>query len=307
MKEGQGKVMSKIKSMGIIEFINRFGKDDDCRQYLYGIKWPDGFLCPKCGHNDAYEMRTRQIYQCKACRFQTSLTSGTVMHKSHLPLTKWFLAIYLVSQDKRGYSSLRLKEEVSVTYKTAWYLLQRIRHAMANENAEELLAGLVEMDDSYFGGPKPGGKRGRGTSKLKVVAALSKNEKGHPVKLKMQVVPNLRSKTLLKFVNNSIAAGSVIQSDAYRSYRKLLNENYIHEYKKYDSKSDILSWLHTMLGNVKASIIGTFHGLNSKYMDAYLHEFCFKFNNRHSRNAIVSTLCSAIMKTQPISLAVLKG
>lgn len=137
------------KAMSFAQFLKRFPNEKACAEYLYNIKWPDGFVCPVCGHRHGYALNRPGRYQCAKCRHQTSITANTVMHRTHLPLTKWFWAIYLVACDKRGISALTLAGRISVSYETAWYLLKRIRMAMEARDAHYTLAGIIEFDDSY--------------------------------------------------------------------------------------------------------------------------------------------------------------
>jgi len=185
--------------MSLKEFTTQFHDETSWRKYLFQIRWPEGFICPHCGRKEYYYVGSRHKYQCKCCRHQTSLTAGTVLHKSHLPLLTWFWAVYLVSHDKRGHSALQLSAGLNLPYNTAWFLLHSIRHDMAERNSKYMLSGIVEIDDTYFGSMKKDGKRGRDTKKAKVIIAISKDENEKPQYLKMQVVPNLKSKTIEKF------------------------------------------------------------------------------------------------------------
>lgn len=204
--------MSKRERFGLVEFMQRFGNEQSCHEYLVKKRWPEGFTCPRCGARHGYTLSKGHI-QCAACRYQASVTAGTVMHRSHLPLTKWFLAMYLVTQDKRGISAVQLSRQLDVTYKTAWYLLRRIRSAMGQRNQKHLLCGIVDFDDAYFGGPTVGKKRGRGTEKSKVFVAVSHDDETHPQHLCMQLTPNLKQASVKKFARCHIRKGSVVRSD----------------------------------------------------------------------------------------------
>jgi transposase-like protein len=143
--------MAQQESMGIAEFIEKFNTEEKCRDYLYQIRWPDGFVCPKCGAKDEpFQIKSRNQYQCRHCNHQTSVTANTVMDKTRTPLTKWFLAIYLMGADKRGCSALRLKRELKIAYDTAWTMSHKIRKAMGDRDAMYLLQGSVEMDEGFF-------------------------------------------------------------------------------------------------------------------------------------------------------------
>jgi transposase-like protein len=298
--------MAKEKEISYARFQEQFSSDEACQKYLFQVRFPNGFVCPKCGCIECYEINTRNLYQCKECRHQATVTSGSVMHRSHLTLRIWFWAIFLVSKDKRGYSAAQLSRELDLSYKTAWFLLQRIRSSMGQRDEKYSLSGIVELDDTYFGKATRGGKRGRGTKKTKVIVAVSKSDAGKPLFVRMQVIPNLKSKTIGKFVTSKIETGSHIQTDAYNSYRKPLSEKYEHDYKTFDPDDDMLHWLHIIIGNSKSFVLGTFHGLGKKYLQQYLDEFCYRFNRRFQPN-IFSNLVVAVSYANPISLAELKG
>ncbi len=230
-------------------------------------------------------------------------TSGTPASNIWLAVQTWFWAIYLVSRDKRGYSATQLAEDLGIAYSSAWYLLHRIRWAMAERDSEYMLSGIVELDDTYFGAPTEGGKRGRGTEKAKVLVAASKTENGKPGYLKMEVVDNLIGETVGDFAKACIVKGSIIQSDAYRSYRKPLADDFDHQFEVYDSNSDTLKWLHTLVGNAKAFVNGTFHGLGDKYLQSYLDEFCYRFNRKGFRKQIFTRLICAVANSNILGYA----
>jgi len=297
--------MAQQETIGFMDFCNRFATEEACREYLFELRWPEGFMCPKCGGKEYYDIRARKKYQCKSCRHQTTPTVGTVMDKTHLPIKTWFWAIYLVSSDKRGFSATLLSKKLKLPYKTAWFLLHRIRAAMKQRDEKYLLAGIVEYDDTYFGKPGKGGKRGRGTSKSKVVVAVSKSKDGKPKFVKMQVVPNLKGKTIGAFAKQAISEGATIQTDAYSSYRKPLQEKYLYEYEVFDADSEMLHWLHILIGNAKAFVQGTFHGLGRKHLQRYLDEFCYRFNRRAFGDEVFARLLNATVNAHPLRFSAL--
>ncbi|HVB08827.1 MAG TPA: IS1595 family transposase, partial [Bacillota bacterium] len=158
--------------MSLLEFQQRFPDDDACRAHLVQLRWPKGFRCPRCQHDRGYLLKVRHLYQCSACGYQASVTAGTLLHRSRIPLRKWFWAIYLVTQDKRGVSAWYLSEALPLRYETAWFMLHKIRRAMTDRDDQFRLDGLVEMDDGYFGGIDHG-RAGRGVASAKVVIAVS--------------------------------------------------------------------------------------------------------------------------------------
>lgn len=295
--------MAQQKSISFMELQERLNSEEECREFLFELRWPEGFICPMCGCREHYDIKTRNKYQCKNCKHQMSVTAGTVMDRTHLKLRIWILAMYLVSQDKRGISAMQLSKQLELPYNTAWFLLHRIRKAMADRDANYMLTGIVEFDDTYIGKTKKGGKRGRGTTKTKVLVAVSKDKDGKPQYAKMQVVPNLKGKTIGKFAQNAIAEGSVVESDAYHSYRKPLSEKYLHEYQVFDADSEMLHWLHTIISNAKSFVLGTFHGLDKKHLQSYLDEFCYRFNRRRVESQLFARLGCAVMASSPLRFA----
>lgn len=285
--------MSKHKKISIIEFTRRYSTEEACREHLAEQRWPEGFVCPCCGNAHAHQLSNGR-YQCSKCRHQTSVTAGTFMHRSHVSLKKWFLAFYFVTQDKRGVSATQLSFLIAVTYKTAWFMLRRIRKAMGQRDERYLLDGVVEFDDTYFGGPTVGKKRGRGTEKAKAFVALSLDNDNNPKFLKIGVTDNIKKLSVKKFAKNAIQPGSAVISDGYRSYVPAL-KNYHHQPKPYDPNSGELMWLHTIIGNAKAFILGTYHGLPKQNLSDYLNEFCFRFNRRNFVTDLYDHLAAAML------------
>lgn len=168
-----------------------------CEAYWFEQRWPDGFICPKCGGTGCYHLHGRREYVCKHCHWQSSVTAGTVLHRTHLPLTIWFWAIHLSARDKRGISAVQLSSELEIAYSSAWYLLHRLRSAMGQRDQDYVLSGIVELDDAYFGTPKSNGKRGCGTEKTSATGrgipfragALASSKYRFPSWMRRQCVP----------------------------------------------------------------------------------------------------------------------
>lgn len=295
--------MADVKNIGYLKFQKQFSTEEVCEKQLFEMRFPQGFVCPTCGCVEYYDIKARALYQCKKCRHQLSITAGTVMHRSHLPLLTWFWAMYLIAKDKRGFSAMQLSKELGLPYNTAWFLLHRIRFAMSQRDDNYLLNGIVEIDDTYFGRPQRDGKRGRGTKKTKVVIAVSKTDNGNPNYIKMKVVPNIKGKTIGEFTRKNVKEGSIVQTDAYHSYRKPLAENFEHQYQVFDAGSDLLHWLHIVIGNAKAFVNGTFHGLGEKHLQKYLDEFCYRFNRRNFKCEIFNRLLLAVAGSKPLTFA----
>lgn len=292
--------MSKAESISLLQFQKEFGTEEDCSSYLMYKRWKEGFSCPKCGHHEYYSITTRHLLECRACHHQTSVTAGTLFHKTKLPLTTWFWAIYLVAHDKRGKSALSLSDILGLNYRTALRVMRKIRCAMKERDALYLLSGVVEMDDAYFGAPRQG-KDGRGTDKAKAVIALSKDEHNHPAFLRMEVIDQVSIEEIKRVTQACVKPGSKIVSDGHRSYKPLADMGYSQESKSYykEDPEDFLKMLHIVIGNVKAYIQGTYHGLGSKHLQSYFDEFCFRFNRRFHPNQIFDRLLNACALASP--------
>lgn len=198
------------------------------------------------------------------------------MHRTNLSLTVWFWAIYLVAGDKRGMSAVQLSRELEISYNSAWYLLHRLRSAMAQRDKDYILSSVIELDDACFGAPKPNGKRGRGTDKASALVAVSITEQGHPRFLKIQI-SQLDAESVRAIAQRSICPGSEVHSDALGSFRAALQGTYIHHYQVFDKSGCALRWVHTLISNVKAFL-----------------EFVFRFNRRFWPNQLSPRLVRAV-------------
>jgi len=272
--------------MDLITFQRKFRNEAACRKRLFLMKWPDGYRCPRCGCSTYYHMENRGLYQCTACKHQTSLTAGTVMHRTRTPLVKWFWGIYLLSTDKRGYSALALSRKLNIGIKCAWMMLHKIRKAMEARDAEYQLAGLIQVDDAFFnGGVKKGGdKRGRGTSKVPVlVMAATHNEAVSFAK--MEVLESVDGSHVQSILNRHVKQGQHIKSDGLSVFNVVKAMGHAHSpevvYPKQGKPNfDALKWVNILVSNAKAFILGTYHGVQKKHLQRYLNEFCYRFNRR---------------------------
>jgi transposase-like protein len=291
---GKGpEIMSQQKSMSLFEFQKQFNSEEACQEHLFNMRWPDGFSCPRCGCKKYYLISKRRLYQCQDCSYQASLTAGTIFHKTRTPLRKWFWAIFLVANDKRGFSALALKNSINVSYPTAWLMLQKIRAAMSDRDQLYQLSGLVQLDDAFFGGPN--GWQGRGTEKTPVYVAVSTDNDGKPLYAKMKVVENINKNTALEFATRAISEGCTIITDGYTVYPQLKSHGYTHErvLSSDPEAEEKFRWVNALISNAKAFIVGTFHGLDKKHLQAYLDEFCYRFNRRKWQDQLFNRLLHA--------------
>lgn len=296
------------ESINFIEFINRFQTEEQCREFLFNLRWPTGFVCPKCGQKHFCEVKNRNVYHCLACGHQASVIANTIFHRSHTPLTKWFIAIFFMATDKRGISAVKLARDIKVSTPTAWLMLHKIRKAMSDRDGEYMLSKIVEIDDAYFGAPTEGGKRGRGTDKTPGVIALQVDTRGRPEYVKISVVENLRGKTLVSAAIEKISSGAEVRTDGYKSWNKLSEHGYEVCSKNFDpvEAPEHLLWLHKVISNLKAFIAGTFHGLDRKHLQSYFDEFAYRFNRRKFQPELFARLLKACVSTKTVTFKELR-
>lgn len=280
--------MDKLPSL--IEILKKFDTEEKCIEHFERIRWPQGPICIKCGGTRVMKFKAkgktgkvRHLYECKDCHYQYSVTAGTVFHDSHLPLTKWFLAIYLICSAKKGVSAKHLQRHLSTGYEAAWYMAHRIRLAMSeDEDFCAKFAGICEVDETYIGG-KHKGPRGRGAANKIPVVGIKERTSG---KILMQAVNNVKASTLQGFIRKHALPSSEIHTDDFRSYLWLDASEFVHNVVNHSEKKYVKAGnIHTNgIENVwslfKRAITGVFHKVSAKYLPLYLNEFAFRFNNR---------------------------
>lgn len=295
------------KGLSLPAFLRLYGTEEQCEAALEKARWPDGFRCPRCNgheHGLVYGRRLKR-YQCRHCGHQATLTAGTIMQATKLPLTAWFLAFYLIGQAKTGISSLELSRHLGVKYDTAWLLHNKILRAMADREEAYLLRGKIQIDDSYLGGELPGGKAGRGSeNKIPIVAAVSLNEAGHPIHARITAVSGFSSEAIADWSKQHLAPGSQVLSDGLACFRAVTTANCHHKAVitggKHPNELPQFRWINTLLGNLKTSFSGTFHAFNfDKYARRYLGGYCFRFNRRFSMVAMTERIANAVCCCRP--------
>jgi transposase-like protein len=285
--------MGNYKEISFFEFQERFRTEEDCFAYFKHIRWPNGFVCPRCGHTEAYFLEDGKLFQCKQCRRQTSVTANTLFHRTHLPLRTWFWAIFLVGSDKRGCSAKHLERLLGITYDAAWLLIHKIRNAMGDRDARYLLEQVVEMDETFFGGAAAG-KRGRGAENKTQVIVAVENHGDSAGYVKMTVIEKLDGETVKETAKRTVKEGAEIRTDGYSSYR-VLAKQYMHDGRVVEVKdaAKLLPWVHTAIGNTKTFLRGTYHGVSHKHLQRYLDEFCYRFNRRFKGTEIFDRILTA--------------
>jgi transposase-like protein len=300
------------KGFSLTDFMKKYGTETQCAEALFQARWPSGFQCPICGGSRYSMIKTRNLYQCSACHHQTSLISGTLFEQTKLPLTVWFLAIYLVTQAKTGLSALALKRQIGVSYNTAWSIKQKIMQAMKERDDGKPLNGIIQLDDVYWGGEHRGGKRGRGSeNKTPFVAAVALNEDHHPIAMNLNVVKGFRSTEIKRWSTKHLEPGSFVYSDGLACFSAVL-ENGCHHYSivtgggPHSVNREEFEWVNTMIGNVKRSINGTYHAINPRHLPRYLAEFCYRFNRRFDLQSMMPRFLFAAAHTPPMPGRLLK-
>lgn len=274
--------MPEIRHFSNRRFVSRFKDDESCRDYLVRMLWNGKPRCPHCGNKkNIYTYTTRPVYKCgnPECYKQFRVTTGTIFEDSKISLVLWFDAIRLMVVTKKGISSIELAKELGVTQKSAWYMLQNIRLAMSNKKASKMLGGIVEVDETYIGGKKKGGKRGRGTTKTKVFGMLERNGD-----IRMMRVDDVSSHTLHPIIFDNVEIGSLIMSDEWKAYNNLdgfYARGVINHGKRHYADGDIhVNTLEAAWGLLKRALKGIYHRPSEKYMNNYCSEFEFRYNNR---------------------------
>ncbi|MGE0404986.1 MAG: IS1595 family transposase [Candidatus Korobacteraceae bacterium] len=289
------------KQPSIFEIVNKFGSEEACIAHFERIRWPKGLRCIRCDSERVMKFdakgktdKVRHLYECIDCRYQYSVTTGTIFHDSHLPLTKWFLAIYLICSGKKGVSAKQLQRELDTTYKTAWYMAHRIRVAMSEDSEFcQKFSGIVEVDETYVGG-KGKGPRGRSTATKVPVVAIKERTSG---RVRMQVVEDVCSTTLADFIRLHAHKGTEIHTDEFSAYGWLDSSEFAHKSVKHAETYVAAGNVHTngcenVWSLFKRGIFGVFHKVSAKYLPLYLNEFSFRFNNRDDHNLMDRVLAT---------------
>jgi len=281
------------------QFQSDFATEEACEQYLTACRWPDGFICPRCENRRAYELVNQRRWQCAGCRHQVSLTAGTVLHRTKIPLTHWFWAAYLMTTDKRGVSALLLQRQLGLScYETAWMMLHKLRRAMVNVGREPL-HGEVEVDETWVGGEQAGL---RGSRQLKgrraalVLVAVERRGRGSG-RVRMKVILDFKGTTIVPFVHQNVSPGSTIYTDGLKSFEGLTQAGFNHIARTQPLRSALRKGAKSAvpladraIGNLQQWLIGTYHGVSRPQLQAYLDEFVFRHNRRKTPAAAFQTL-----------------
>jgi len=289
----------------LLDFQERFRTEADCLDQIVKMRWPRGFVCPACGHDDGYQLSTRRAIQCTICRCQTSITAGTIFQKTKVPLRYWFWMIYLVAEDKGGASASRVARQLGMHYDTVWHILHKIRMAMENRDERYTLAGFIELDEAFFGRAETAKKPEKADNQAEVIVMIEVNEHGHPEHLSMKVVDTTTRDSIRDFAGPKVEPNQAFKTDGsqyhyvLRSMGHYLKAKVIPAWEQHIE----LPWVHKAISLAKRFILGTYHGVSAVHLQRYLDEFCYRFNRRHRPGEIVSRLLNACLLCPPRTYA----
>jgi len=312
---------------GLFEFVARFGSEDRCIEHLAALRWPGGYVCVRCGGQEAWRLKERpRMFECRACNHQESVTSGTIFHRTRTDLSKWFLAAYLMGKDKRGVSAKLLQRELGVAYQTAWTIAHKLRHGLSEDSAKPI-GGYLEADETFVGGrgdPTSPGRSLENPNKSLVVAVVEKvpatrnkaGKFGHAIErqhgfyagnARVTVLPAANGKELGAFLRANVAAKSHLLTDGFKGYQgrgAALAEHLKHTpviQGDGPNAAEFFPIIHTIFSNMKAWLIGTHHGVSAKHLPRYLREWTYRFNRRNNAENIEAFLIRRAMECATIT------
>jgi len=300
------------KGLSEAHFSALYGSEEQCRAAIASWRWPNKFFCPACGGTDHCIVGPRRLYQCNACRRQTSLTAGTIFSSTKVPLTTWFRAMYLVTQTKQGISSIELGRRLGTTQTTAWKIKTKLAEVMRTAGEDNKLDGRIEMDDAYLGGARSGGKTGRGSpGKKPIIVAVQTDDKGRPRRIKLRRIARFKRARIKSLTKRIITPGSTVVTDGYQCFHGVKDAGCAHVRITTGSgpraaSNPAFRWVNTMLGNIKAALVGTYRAIRKKHMVRYLAEFEWRFNNRFDLAAMIPSLGRAAANSKPATYSYLK-
>jgi transposase-like protein len=292
------------------EFQAWFATDADCLDYVEWLRWPDGFVCPRCGYAGGWATRDGR-YKCAGCGARTSVTAGTLFDRRRTPLTVWFTACWMFASQKDGVSALGLQRALEIgSYATAWAMLHRLRSVLVRPGRERL-TGTVEVDETYIGGEEPGlpGGRARGKKALVGVAVELRQPRGYG-RVRMRILDDASAASLHPFVTDHVEPGATVITDAWQGYRGIERLGYTHDRRSQraarargDDPGDLLPGVHRVASLAKRWLLGTHQGsVDPAHLQSYLDEFTFRFNRRRSasRGMIFYRVLELAVDHQPV-------
>ena len=304
------------QGLSMVEFMQQYGTEAKCYRALYRARWPRGFRCPACGDRRRSQFRRgrQAYYQCRACRHQTTLLSGTLLEATKLPLHTWMLAIHLLTATKTNMAALELMRHLGVNYKAAWRIKHKVMQAMAEREAPRQLSGFVQIDDAYLGGERNGGKPGRGSENKQafVIAVETNEELEHPRFAVIEPVRTFDNVAITDWSQRRLAPEAEAFTDGLGAFRRFVDTGHAHtviqtEGRRAATEVRGARWVNIVLANVKRSISGSYHAIRQgKYARRYLAEAAYRFNRRFRLREMLPRLARAMMLCKPHPETVLR-
>jgi len=295
------------KEYSLPDFQKMFSSEEACLQAIFDARWPCGFICPHCQHDDGYRLSKRRAIQCASCRKQTSITAGTVFDRTKIPLRNWFWLIFLMTQDKGGISTMRAAMLLNMHYTTVWFIMHKLREAMEDRLQGPLLAGLVEVDDAFVGGKSKGsGKPGRTPTNKKQICVMVERLNRRAGDAAVVVLPDQLGETYVAAVESHLEPMTHVRTDGYPNNSVLhgrvgkLDMTTIG--KQYEQGA--LENADRVISLIKRYLLGTYHQYCSRaHLQRFLNEFCYRFNRRYQWYQLASRLVAACALCPPIQYA----
>lgn len=269
------------KTLGELE--RRFSTEETCREYLFELRWPEGFRCPVCGHSEAWKLRGG-LLKCTSCGHKTSVIAGTLFERTRKPLVSWFRVIWWVTSQKNGASALGLQRILGLgSYETAWTWLHKLRRAMVRPGRDRL-SGTIQVDETYIGGEKAG-KRGRGAAGKTLVLIAAQEDGETTGRIRLKQIADASAESLQEAVQEMVARGAVVKTDDWSGYKRLDSLGYSHVIVRKTATigDNLLSLCHREAALIKRWLTGTHQGaVSHEHLGYYLDEYTFRFNRRTS-------------------------
>jgi transposase-like protein len=281
---------------GLLEFMQQHPTEQACRERLRQLRWGDGFTCPRCDETERYSyIRTREKWQCNACRYQCSVTAGTILENAKIPVQKWFLALYLAITNKKGTTGYDLARKLQVTTKTGFFLHHKIMTVLRCR-PKQRLKGAIEVDEAFFGGKRADGSRGRGTSKPMVIGLVERRGK-KTGRLRLLRLPEASEANLQRVIDHHVEPGSRIVTDGWVAYRGI--QGYEHD-RRIGQATENLPWIHTVFSNAKRVIYGVNSYTSDAGLAAYLAAFEYRYDHRNHLGTGVERAIKLLARVKPL-------
>jgi len=302
------------QEMSLLDFQKRFPDEKSCLDYLVRMRWPEKVVCSECCNEKLDFINRQRAYQCRRCQKQTFVTAGTIFDRSHLPLQKWFWAIFLMSTPKKGVSMLYLQKQLGIqSYKAAWLMGHKIRQAMAQRDSAYHLKNTVQADEIYIGGRQPMEELQKlGTNKTPFLIMVEEAKKSKPRFVSFEELESIYDGHVVPALKKRVKKGSKLKMDGGSAYSSITQGGDYRlkqsSYSKNKEKTqEHLKWVNILTSNLKRFLLSTYHGVRPKYRRAYLAEFAYRFNRRYWPYQAFDRLLYACIKSQPIGLHALKS